>query len=184
MWPTLPLELMPGILEYLDPDWAPALSKTSKELRRFLHQFYKNNARRLVHEKWHHRLCKRARNSIHGNISPTPRALASIIHRRCARCNNRFFGKIHFMGMAIHAFCIKSLLINVYFLRRDFALDADAFESLPQYKQVGFPHGLYVRVWKTGFLGIVPYEWTAHYLVFKNEALAAKWDNTRYPYWD
>lgn len=180
----MPQELMPDILVYVDPDWAGALSKTSKHLRRVLHKFYKENAHHLVRNEWHQRLCKRARDSISTTISPTPRALASLVHRRCARCHQRFLGRIHFFGMAIHDICLKDLLINIYYLRRDFALGVDAINTLPQYKRQGSYIGVYVCVWKNGFRGIVPYEWTAHCLVQTKAASSKKWTRNRYPYLD
>lgn len=184
MWPTLPRELMPDILVYLDPDWAAALSRTSKDLRRLLYKFYTKNARLLIQGEWRHRLCKRARESIPAQISPTPRALASMVHRRCARCDKRLLGKFHCMGIIIHDICLKDLLLNVYYLQKDFGLGKDTIQTLPQFSCEGFPHGVYTRVWKTGSRGIVPYEWTAHHLVHRTKTSTRKWNKKRYPYLD
>ena len=185
MWPTLPREIIPDVLFYLDPDWASALFKVSKDIRRLLYQFYEQHAYHLVCHEWNHRLCKRARESLGEIISPTPRALGSLVHRRCARCHCKFLGKIHVLGVVIHEECLKDLLLNVYYLRRDFGLGADVITTLPQYKREG-SYGVYVRAWKNGLRGIVPYVWTAHCLVQMKAAVSTrkKWTRRQYPYLD
>jgi len=185
MWPALAREIVSDVLVYLDPDWASALSKVSKDIRRLLYQFYDRQAHHLVCHEWNHRLCKRARDSLGETISPTPRALASLVHRRCARCHCKYLGKIHVLGVVIHEECLKDLLLNVYYLRRDFGLGAEALATLPRYERAG-TYGSYTRTWKNGFRGIVPYAWTAHYLVQREAAVSTrkKWTRQRYPYLD
>lgn len=186
MWTTLPIDILAHVFVYVDPDWVRSLSKSCKIHRRLLQMFYAQRAGTIVRHEWNHRLGKRARDSlsIDMRISTTPRAVASLVHRRCARCHERFLGKIHHFGILIHEQCVKDLLVNIYYLRRDFRLDPATIDALPTYKCEGW-HGTYIRVWKNGFRGIVPYEWTAHCLVHKQAASQKhKWNNRRHPYLD
>jgi hypothetical protein len=73
-------------------------------------------------------------------------------------------------GIIAHSQCIRHYLINLYYFEK-FGLTQAHFDSVPQCELSGYSAGSYGRgnysyiaVWKDKTKGIVPYEWTAHYM--------------------
>jgi len=172
----LPDEIMGNVLLYTDPVCAYSLGFTSKFLNGFVKEFYKKNAGNLLRTggEWHHCVkSKRTRDSLDQRISYGPMGVWSILHQRCVGCKQPFKAKIHKdFGVVAHSNCIRHHLLNTYYLEK-LGLTRRHFEGIPHCELSGFAAGFYGRgtysytvIWKDTASGIVPYEWTAHYLVY------------------
>lgn len=172
MFHLLPEEILGGILEYADPKWAYALSRTNKELQTFIKKFYQQYATDFVRPDgiWYGSIkSKRTRTSLQNTqqiISYAPMGLHSILHQRCVGCHEKFMASVHKdFGIIAHPECIRGYLINLYYFEK-FGLEEAHFRSVPCCQLAGYSNGSYhyTTVWKDKTKGIVPYEWTAHYL--------------------
>lgn len=175
---SLPDEVIHKVLLYTDPCWAYSLRKTSKFFWEYVDEFYKRNAGTLVKSggEWHHCIkSKRTRASLQlpGQIiSYAPMGVHSILHQKCAECKRPFKAAIHKdFGIIAHSECIRPYLLNLYYLEK-IGLQVGHFENVPQCQLKGYyctygDHGeyRYITVWKDKTNGIVPYSWTAHYVV-------------------
>lgn len=173
----LPEELLDLILEFADPSWAHNLCLVSNGFHRHVWSFYKENAHKLLRPGggWNASIrSKRTRTSLENTtqcISYAPMGLHSILHQKCAGCKKKFMASVNKdFGIIAHPDCIRNYLINTYYFQK-FGLTDQHFSAVPQSELAGYSHGSYGRgaycymvVWKDKTHGIVPYEWTAHYL--------------------
>lgn len=173
----LPEEIMDIILEFADPSWVHNLSIASNGFHQHVLSFYKSNAHKFLRPggKWYASLkSKRTRSSLQNTsqrISYAPMGLHSILHQTCAGCKKKFMAAVHKdFGIIAHAECIRHYLINTYYFGK-FGMTNQHFSSVPFSELAGYSPGSYGRgtysymaVWKDKTNGIVPYEWTAHYL--------------------
>lgn len=173
----LPEELLDLILEFADPSWAHNLCLASNGFHRHVWSFYKENAHKLLRPGggWHASIrSKRTRTSLENavqRISYAPMGLHSILHQTCAGCKKKFMASVHKdFGIIAHPDCIRNYLINTYYFQK-FGLTDQHFSCVPQSELAGYSHGSYGRgaycymvVWKDKTYGIVPYEWTAHFV--------------------
>lgn len=171
----LPDELLPHVLLYTQPRQAHLLSKACVSLRASVREFYDRNAATLVKPggAWHHCVAsKRTRTSLSNKnqiVSTAPLGVESILNQKCAECGVLFRASVHKdFGIIAHAECIRPFLLNIYYLEK-FGLTDRHFDNVPTCELNGYntSHGTYeyTTVWKDKTHGIVPYEWTAHYLV-------------------
>lgn len=183
----LPDGCLYSVLIYTDPSFAYSLSLTSKSLNSFVNEFYKRHAGKLIREggEWHHCVkSKRTRDSI-GTIgqmtSYAPMGIWSIMNQRCIGCNKSYKAAVHkCFGVIAHTQCIRHRLINAYYLEK-FGLFKRHFEDIPHCELSGYAAGHYGRgvysytaLWKDRANGVVPYEWTAYYLVHERYAEEVK----------
>lgn len=171
----LPDELLPHVLLFTRPTHAHLLSKTCRLMWESVRSFYDRNAATLVKPggAWHHCVAsKRTRTSLSNKnqiVSTAPLGVESILNQKCAKCGVLFRASVHKdFGIIAHAECIRPFLLNTYYLEK-FGLTSSHFDNVPSCQLNGYntSHGTYeyTTVWKDKTHGIVPYEWTAHYLV-------------------
>ena len=173
----LPEELLGHIMLFTDPLWADLLSSTSTYFKKYVKTFYERNTNTLLRPggEWFHSIkSKRTRDSLQNprqRISYTCMGVYSILHQKCVGCQNKFMASVHRdFGIIAHAQCIRQYLVNTYYFEK-FGLNTGHFETIPQCKLTGYSPGSYGRgfysyiaVWKDNTNGVVPYEWTAHYV--------------------
>lgn len=137
---------------------------TNKALHQAIGEAYRHTGASLVRAggAWSHLLSKRARDSVHeARSNHEPRALASLVYRVCAVCDEKMLGRVSEWGFLAHPACIRPYLWNTYY-----AKDEYGFSSVPLPKQIlrGFNTHRgqydYTVVWKEATHGLVPREWT------------------------
>lgn len=170
------LEVAPFLLlPFVDPQDAHALSKTTNTCRRLVLGYYKTSVLGLIRKggEWHHHLCKRTRDSLTSvRVSPMPLAISTLIKQKCGFCNKQYRASIHpVYGFLSHPDCIRQHVINTYYLRLDYGLEAQDYGSLPTQTLSGYSRGrggcgeyYYDVVMKDSKHGFVPYTWTTKYL--------------------
>lgn len=180
----LPEEVLGVVLEFADPSWVCSLTIANKFFHNYVQHFYKHNAPIFLRPAgiWHHSIKnKRTRTSLENPsqmISYAPMGLYSILHQQCVGCKKKYMASVHKdFGVIVHPHCLRPFLINIYYFEK-FGLDKTHFQYIPSSELSGYSAGFYGRgnysytaVWKdTTAKGIVPYEWTAHY-VFHHRCL-------------
>lgn len=178
----LPDEVIYNILVYTDPRHAYTISKTCTTMRDCVEVFYREYAPTLVRAGggWHHCIKnKRTRTSLEREgqiISEAPMGVWSILSQRCVGCWKSFKAGVHKdFGIIAHAPCIRSYLINLFYFQK-LGLKVEHFKTVPQCKLTGYymtygDQGQYdyITVWKDKTNGIVPYRWTAHFIVHQEQ---------------
>lgn len=160
------------ILSWLPPQEAHNLSYCSKFSRECVLSFYHTYSRQLISKggAWHHRLCKRTRDSVSRthNISYMPLAIQSFLNQSCGFCGKRYRAALHpVFGVLAHQDCIRHYLINTYYLKADFGLTFQDVEGhIPHQTLTGYSLGYYEYhvIAKDAKHGLWPYEWTCRYL--------------------
>ena len=184
MLSLLPKEVLGVVLGFADPSRVFPLTMTNHYFHEHVFSFYQQNAPSFLRPGgiWHNSIqSKRTRTSLEDptqRISYAPMGLSSILHQQCIGCKKKLMAAVHKdFGVIAHPQCLRPFLINIYYFEK-FGLGETHFQCVPSSELSGYSAGFYGRgnysytaVWKdTTAKGIVPYEWTAHY-VFHHQYL-------------
>lgn len=158
---------------YIHPKDADALALTNKQNNVIVDKEYKRAGWRAVMPGgcWHHKLCKRARESVQPSLANTmPKALASLVDQKCIVCKKRSMSSVSMWGFIAHKPCIRHLLLNTYYIHSKWGLVSKDLKTLPKERLTGYrilarePYD-YDVVFRQPFLRFVPREWTLKYIV-------------------
>ena len=160
---------------YIHPKDADSLSLTCKAYRVMVDDEYKSAGRKAVLPGgcWHHRLCKRARDSVNqSNDNYKPKALASLVDSKCIVCSRSLMARVNTWGFAAHATCVRDMLVNTYYVEEKWGLKWVDIKAIPRQELEGYRMILretyeYDVVIRHTYGRLVPMEWTLKHLVLK-----------------
>jgi hypothetical protein len=161
---------------YIHPKDADSLSLTCKVYRIMVDDEYKRTGRKAVLPGgcWHHRLCKRARDSVHqSNENYKPKAVASLVDSTCIVCSRSLMASVTTWGFAAHPTCLRDMLVNTYYVEEKWGLQwHDINKMIPRqrltgYRRISRESYEYDVVIRHTYGRLVPMQWTLKHLVLK-----------------